>query len=87
MDDSIKVVIISNSNCHRCKMQIFLIADKFKYELYDVNNIAHLDVVKSYGVKSEDDIPLFVVLKNGKEVYRSQTVLPEQRIEQVCSHN
>jgi len=85
--ENIKIIIISNGHCHRCKMQIFLIADKYNYELYDVNNSKHLNVIKSYGVKNEDDVPLFVIQKNGKEVYRSQAVLPEQRIEQVCSRS
>lgn len=84
--DDIKLIIIANDACIRCKFQIELIKDIYLFEIYSVNNKKHSDVIKAYGIEDEYDIPSFIVLKEGKEVYRSHVPLTEQRIKQVTSN-
>jgi hypothetical protein len=72
MVEDAKIIIITKPHCHRCKGQIFLIENIFDYEVVEMNNSKHFIVLNDrYGIKSEDELPTFILMFKNKELFRS----------------
>lgn len=67
----LKVVIISRSPCHRCKLQIFILDNNISYDLYEVNNPKSFSVVSVYNITKEEQVPTFILFYKEQEIFRS----------------
>lgn len=73
-----KIIIISSPFCIRCKQYIFVIENFIDYEVVKVNNSRDSDVLRTYGVKANEPLPVYILTYNGKELYRSHEPISPQ---------
>jgi hypothetical protein len=81
---SSKVLIFgSPTGCFRCKICANMLEGNYDYSMFDMNKKADKTVFDTYGVDLEEDIPTFVILRNDKEIYRTQVPLTPARVKQI----
>ncbi len=83
--DAEVLIFGSTDGCYRCKLCAFMLEGIYPYSAYDVNKTTDKTVFDRYRVDREEDIPTFVILKNGTEIYRTQVPLSPARVKQLLS--